>query len=152
MEEHFYLFLSLLFLILVVTSRKNPERAFALMPACFAVVGVTCLIARYVTMSRGPVDYLRNIEPTHLRIDSLFFGVLLSYLWNVRGLSERSLHPVSRYLLGGIGIACFLPAFLLELSPGSWLWTLGLTGFYLGAGCLLWAMLKVEIRPKSPLA
>ena len=148
-EEHFYVFLSALFLLLLFLHRKHSTRAFASIPALFGVIAVASLLIRYWTASHAPVSYEHNIEPSHLRMDSLFFGVFLSYLWNCRGLSARESLRRYRYGVGLIGVGCFLPAFLFGLGETPWLWTLGLTLFYLGGGCLLLATLKADIKRDS---
>ncbi len=43
-----------------------------------------------------------------------------------------------------MGAACYLPAFIFELSETVWMWTIGLTFFYLGGGLLLLALLKFD--------
>lgn len=148
-EEHFYVFLSALFLLLLVLNRRHPNKTFALIPGLFTVIAVASLLLRYWNASHAPVSYEHNIEPTHLRMDSLFFGVFLSFLWNCRGLSESKPLQRYRYLVGLIGIGCFLPAFLLVLNETPWLYSLGLTLFYLGGGCLLLTMLKVDFKRNS---
>ena len=81
-----------------------------------------------------------------LRIDSLFFGVFLSYLWNLRALSENAFLEKNKFLIGLTGAACFVPAFVYELNETMWMWTIGLTMLYLGGGFLLLALLKSDFR------
>jgi peptidoglycan/LPS O-acetylase OafA/YrhL len=85
-----------------------------------------------------------NIEQTHLRIDSLFFGVFLSYLWNFRGLSDSVFLQKNKFLIGLAGAFCFVPAFVFELEETFWLETIGLTMLYVGGGFLLLALLKSD--------
>ena len=99
-EEHFYFLLALLAAILVrwdlATRRDGPtgqSRApdpFAALIPIFGVVAVVALILRIVTATHGTPSYYRNLFPTHLRLDSLLFGVLLS-IWP--GLAARLSRP-----------------------------------------------------------
>ena len=108
------------------------------------LIAVVCLVLRYYTNVYFGFDYAVNIEQTHLRIDSLFFGVFLSYLWNFRGLAENEFLQRHKLLIGLAGIFCFVPAFVFELNTTFWLETSGLTMLYLGGGLLLFALLKSD--------
>ena len=145
-EEHFYIFLSFVFFILLITNKKSEKNSFASIPKLFIIIAVTCLLMRLLTVAYVPFSYAQNIEPTHLRIDSLFFGVFLSYLWNFKGLSENKFLNKHKLIIGLIGVGCFLPAFIFELNETPWIWTVGLTLFYFGGGCLLLAMLKSNLN------
>jgi peptidoglycan/LPS O-acetylase OafA/YrhL len=97
-EEHFYLFLPLL-MFLLFKARKSLN----LIPAIFAVIAVTCLILRLIadaSDARPPISRYEYFQ-THLRIDSLMFGVLLSYYYH------------------------FFPDRLASLKRGRSLWLLG---------------------------
>ena len=81
-EEHFYLTLPLMFLLL---ARRKRERPFAAMPYIFGAVAVFSLACFAVgSKGNGAVDYFTYLYPTHLRIDGLMFGVLLSYYYAFR--------------------------------------------------------------------
>jgi peptidoglycan/LPS O-acetylase OafA/YrhL len=87
-EEHFYILLPILLLALLRFAR-DASRPFDTVPAIFMVIAIVCLAVRIVTASRlsSPDEYrifLNVIAPTHERIDSLFFGVLLGYLHHFR--------------------------------------------------------------------
>ena len=143
-EEHFYIFLSLLFGVFLFLGGKSSKNSFGFIPKIFALVAVACFALRYLTdVSRG-FNYEVNIEETHLRIDSLFFGVLLSYLWNFRGLAESKFLRKNKFLIGFAGILCFIPAFVFELNDTFWLETFWLTMLYLGGGFLLLALLNSD--------
>ncbi len=101
---------------------------------------------RFITVVYIPFRYEVNIEQTHLRIDSLFFGVFLSYLWNLRDLAKSKFLETNKFLIGLTGIACFVPAFVFELNETPWIWTIGLTMLYIGGGFLLLALLKSDFK------
>ncbi|MGI8638644.1 MAG: acyltransferase family protein [Pyrinomonadaceae bacterium] len=143
-EEHFYIFLSLLFFVFLFLGRNSHKNSFDFIPKIFAFVAVVCLALRFVTNIYLGFSYETNIEQTHLRIDSLFFGVFLSYLWNFRGLSDSRFLNKNKFFIGLVGVCCFVPAFVFELNETFWLETIGLTMLYLGGGFLLLALLKSD--------
>ncbi|MDQ6786226.1 MAG: acyltransferase [Acidobacteriota bacterium] len=150
-EEHFYIFLSLLFSLFLFLDRKSHKNSFDFIPKLFFAIAAICLLFRFITAAYLPFHYEVNIEQTHLRIDSLFFGVFLSYLWNLRGLSASEFLEKNKILIGLAGATCFVPAFVFELEETAWMWTIGLTMLYLGAGCLLLALLKTDFRESKIL-
>jgi peptidoglycan/LPS O-acetylase OafA/YrhL len=89
------------------------------------------------------MDYVRDYEATHVRIDSLFFGVFLSFLGHVHpGVVNWIANH--RGAVGVVGLLMVLPMFLLELgSP--FVKTFGYTFLALGYGCLL--MVFVTTQP-----
>lgn len=145
-EEHFYIFLTLLFFIFLVVGKRTKQNSFAFIPTLFFSIAFVCLLFRFITAAYLPFSYGVNIEQTHLRIDSLFFGVFLSYLWNLRGLSENKSLENNKFLVAFVGVLCFVPAFVFELSETAWMRTVGLTMFYVGGGFLMLALLKFDFR------
>lgn len=94
-EEHFYIFLPLLLLTILKLQRKNnaPD-PFRVIPAVWAILGVSCLLQRFYlayTLPHVPEWWQSILLPTHLRIDSLFFGVLLGYFHHFRELELRQI-------------------------------------------------------------
>ena len=151
-EEHFYIFLTGLFLVFLIVGRRTKTNPFAIIPKIFLMIAAVCLLFRFITADSLPsFSYEVNIEQTHLRIDSLFFGVFLSYLWNLRGLAESRFLANNKNLVGLAGIACFVPAFVFELNETAWIWTIGLTMLYCGGGFLLLALLKSDFRENAIL-
>ena len=143
-EEHFYIFLSFLFFVFLFIKRNSKENVFDFIPKVFLTLAVVCLACRIFLDDFAGFEYTINIEQTHLRIDSLFFGVFLSFLWNFRSLGESEFLRKNRFLIGLVGVCCFVPAFVFELKETFWLATFGLTLLYLGGGFLLLALLKSD--------
>jgi len=142
-EEHFYLLLPLLLLLMIARSgnRRNP---FAGIPWTFAALAVGCLAFRVVAFLRG--DPLSSIQlPTHTRMDSLFAGVTLGYY--------RHFHPdlfarMAQKAWWLLGLVLLIPALVFPLeSP--FMETIGFTLLYLGFGCLL--VRTVDRRPSRGL-
>src|SRR5271156_911680 len=74
-EEHFYILLPILLLLLIrfSSSSANPFRAI---PRAFLVVAVMCFVLRLATVYLTPPESYDGASitmPTHLRIDELFF-------------------------------------------------------------------------------
>ena len=144
-EEHFYIFLSLLFGVFLYLDKKTGDNPFDFIPKIFVLLAVVCLALRYFTDIYSGFSYEVNVEQTHLRIDSLFYGVFLSYLWNFRGLSENDWLRKNKLLVGMAGVCCFIPAFIFDLFETFLLETFGLTMLYFGGGFLLLALLKSDL-------
>lgn len=146
-EEHFYFFLCLLFFVLL-HARKS---IFKLLPLLFISISIVCLIMRWMTAEYGAYNYWYIIEKTHLRIDSLFFGVLISYFWHFKNLSESSFLLKRKLFLGLVGILFLIPAFIFEVTSTFWLGVLGTTFLYLGSGLLLIVFLKLDFSNSAIL-
>ena len=150
-EEHFYVLLAACFLILKYNSRSEPRINVDLIPViCLAII-LLCLGARIVTwrLSWEPGFTISNAklftQATHVRIDSLFFGVLLAFFWH-RRWNQAVKHRVfaSRLLLFVMGAFLLLtpyPMRILQIEC----WSLfGYMLLYLGSGCLLLAALSLD--------
>ncbi|MFC5453454.1 acyltransferase family protein [Prosthecobacter fluviatilis] len=137
-EEHFYLGLALLTAILL-RNRKVDENPFRNIPKLFIVLGLLCLAMRILT-AYLVVKYDHRIQmfPTHLRLDSLGFGVLLSWfrVYGAQHIQTRMqrwalyLRPASLLVLGW--------PFVVPIEGNQWILTLGFTLIYLAAGVWVW--------------
>ena len=130
-EEHFYILLIVLFLFL--SRGLYSASPFRIIPALFAVLAVVSLIARL----RAPTRFFEHLFPSHLRMDSLFFGVVISYFYHYHGDRFTSIAKSYRWVFIGLGLLAFLPAFIFPLETTPFIYTYGLTLFYLGGGALL---------------
>jgi peptidoglycan/LPS O-acetylase OafA/YrhL len=141
-EEHFYLLLCLYFWLQLRRSRAQP---FASLPVLFVLVAVACLGLRLWTTWSAPFPYTDNNKhlhfPTHLRLDSLLFGVLLSYWYHFHqdGLAQRIEGRKLALLFIGIGLVA--PCFFQDINTSFYDHTIGLTLNYLGFGAILLAAL-----------
>jgi peptidoglycan/LPS O-acetylase OafA/YrhL len=148
-EEHFYVALVLLLATLAI---RSPAAAFREIPAIFLAVAVICLSLRMATV------YSHRLEPhdwfafcgTHLRIDSLLFGVLISYLCHFRDFQKRIASCPTALLLGG-GILGLTPPFFLGEIWGSAVWAVLVIGCYLASGALVLAATRLRTTSSSAL-
>jgi peptidoglycan/LPS O-acetylase OafA/YrhL len=146
-EEHFYIILPVLLLILAqIASRKaDPFRAI---PWIFVFVAAACLAIRILTISMIPPAVFRTswvMNPTQCRIDGLFFGVFLGYLYHFRREKLDALFGNRRnQILFALLTAALLLTCVIYTRDDRFLLTFGLTFLYLGFGLLL--MLALYVR------
>jgi peptidoglycan/LPS O-acetylase OafA/YrhL len=135
-EEHFYLALPF-FLYLLTRGWKNAS-ALSAIPVAAVVIIIACTAMRFITNWRSPYVLATHHYPTHLRIDGLFFGVLLAYLYHMKPeMLARVGHH--KWLLLIVGLALVLPMGFFEIGEHRWVWTIGFTMLYVGYGCILLA-------------
>lgn len=137
-EEHFYLFLPLLLLVLLRFRQRGrrTERSYL-------IVGVICVIcfaigcARTLLSLRYPETTWRPMYfPTHLRADSLLFGVLIAYLFHFhRNWLDRLLPYRVPTIIGALLL--LLPVALWPLGTSRYLPSIGFTVLYLAFGGIL---------------
>ena len=132
-EEHFYLLLPLLLLAV----RGKADAPFAHLPRLVLAVAVLALAARFATAQAADFRLKTQLFPTHLRIDSLLFGVLLSWASHFQPVALERVWMRFRWPLAAAAVALAAPAFCWEIGSGWYLHTVGLTGFWLASGVLL---------------
>lgn len=131
-EEHFYIGLPLLLIALSFNRRKDP---FSAIPVIFGLTAIGCLALRSFTMAPGDAPW-----GTQLRIDSLFAGVTLGYLYHFRRTSFDRLTGNFALLVAAI---CCLPVAFFNVQSRV-METVGLTALYIGFSFLLaWSVVRV---------
>lgn len=143
-EEHFYFLLPLL-LAFLLRRRGDATEAFRILPALTIAVAVVCLGLRILAV---PSSASAGLFETHLRLDSLFFGVGLGYLYHFRPeVLDRIRRQTGSLLLALFGVALFVPAFFLDPETNPWMRSIGLTLFAVGGVAILIAL--VDVRPSA---
>lgn len=137
-EEHFYLVLPLL-LSLLWKFRRTEATTMPSVPLVAIGLIFGCMVLRLLAFSHPHM----NIFATHLRIDSLFWGVLLAYLFHfephkIEALTRR---PALTALVGVLLVA---PSLFFKREQ-FFMWTVGLTLLYFGYGLLLLSFLKTRV-------
>lgn len=145
-EEQFYLFLPIL-LISLSRASASKNKPFRLIPVIAFVLSVICLSLRVLSFvyNGNSFRFFLLRAPFHLRLDSLFFGVLVSYFYHYHPFRFREIVRRFKYLMLGMGIALFIPAFILTenifLIP-----TAGYALLYLGSGLALSALVDHPLK------
>lgn len=141
-EEHFYLLLPMLLIVLL--RRKRPE-PFNAIPWIFLILMAFCLALRvHAGLPSGEV-----FSETHLRIDALFCGVTLSYLFHFRSALFAHLN---RTLWLPLAALCITPAFILR-ERTVFMQSIGLTLLTIGFSLLLaWSISRIPVRRSGVLA
>jgi len=145
-EEHFYLLLAFWMATCFFTfKRKAPDALlrFPSVPWVSILTMVTCFYFRTLDWERE--DYWQQVMKTHLRMDSLMFGVLLSWSRHFGPLAGINFGNLASFFLFIAGIACFIPAFSLPYISGWFMAVPSYNLFFLGGGFLILAGTKVQI-------
>jgi len=144
-EEHFYLLLPVLLALMLRWSRAPPTPlrpilSLAAGVAVFALAGR--LLNWYLRPSYGNLTHL---FASHLRMDSLFFGVAISYVYHFHSSRfDRLFARRRRFLMLG-GAFLLAPAFAFPLETTPFIYTIGLTIFDVGSGMMLVGILMYQI-------
>jgi len=139
-EEHFYIILPLLLVALNWLSkcRRDP---FWFIPYAFCILAPLTMVMRYIAVhqvSYRPDQFGKVMFVTHLRIDALFFGVLLGYFYHFRPKTLASLLRNRRTRIAAEVITALLVSCCLIFPVESvFMQSFGLTLIYLGFGGLL---------------
>ncbi len=141
-EEHFYLLIAFAATVLV---KLNPRRPFASIPFLFAIVAFGCLLLRL--SNTGEFTNKTHMFPSHLRLDSLTFGVLLAHLFHTHPTTFRAFAQRFRYALLACGCLTLSSAFVF---PPHAFAGFGFSALYLGSGCLLVASLGYTEEAPRP--
>ncbi|HSU69689.1 MAG TPA: acyltransferase, partial [Tepidisphaeraceae bacterium] len=134
-EEHFYVVLPLVLLLLLRLNKLS------WIPVLLLLVCFGCLGLRLANPNHS-FSFETHLTPTHLRLDSLGFGVLLAYGHQFRP-GVFSWVPRYRIPLLVVGIALLSPMLAIDIER-RFVWTIGFTLTYLGYGCILIACLGAE--------
>jgi peptidoglycan/LPS O-acetylase OafA/YrhL len=135
-EEHFYLLLPLLLLLLI--SRGRSGDPFRAIPGLFLILVAICFAFRWYTLPA-----IIDARMTHMRIDALLAGVALGYFYHFR----RSLFDrfTGHYALM-LATLMIIPSLLLP-QRNHFMQTFGLTGLLFGFSFLVaWSVVRT---PKS---
>jgi peptidoglycan/LPS O-acetylase OafA/YrhL len=123
-EEHFYFLLPPL--LIYLPHKKLPRLVFATMG---------CLLLARCLVPTQPFKIMAHVGPTHLRLDSLLFGVLLCY-WHRHWPAYKIFCARHAGLLYGLGVVLLLPAFIWPIET-PFIYTVGFSLFFLGGGAIL---------------
>ncbi len=110
-EEHFYLLLAILMYYLI----KKNALSLGVILGIYLFFVITCVSLRYYAWvnNNEVYDFYKQYARSHLRFDSLFFGVLISYLFFYH---KEYFDPVLNYkiLFGSVSATFILLHFVFE--------------------------------------
>ncbi len=149
-EEHFYLLIALTFWIAAKLSWLGRPRIVVSIATAvlLGVLGYRCWLA-----ANFPFNRETHMFATHVRIDSLLFGVMLAYAWHFYHEWTRAVVRRGRWLILLLSIACLAP--LLQYTHKHFfMYSVGFTLNYLGYGGLLllgvceaWKLPSLYLQP-----
>lgn len=147
-EEHFYFG----FALLVASLRKfYPKTFFNLIPKVFLCLFLLCTFWRSISvLSPAVYEYRKLFFLTHLRIDSLFFGVVLSYLVHFRNLGGY-FEKIPGLWLVGVGLGLLSPAFIFPSETCRWILAWGVVLFYFASGLIVLGAQRLSISDSKLL-
>jgi peptidoglycan/LPS O-acetylase OafA/YrhL len=145
-EEHFYILLPLTMFFLMRASRgRSVADPFTAIPKLFLIVAPALLLARLITARNMPFSWQTHLFPTHLRLDSLLFGVVIAYWYHFHRERFTSFATRRRLPLFCAAAVLLSPLFLVsQYDP--WMYTYGFTALFVGYGCLLVSLLHVPVE------
>jgi peptidoglycan/LPS O-acetylase OafA/YrhL len=144
-EEHFYLLLPLTLTVMLRWNKNSLTPLQPILPLA-AVVAVLALAARMLNWYLRPsYGNLTHLYASHLRLDSLFLGVAVSYAYHFHSSQFEGLFSRHRRSLLLAGALLLTPAFAFTLERTPFIYTIGLTIFAAGSGMMLVGILLSEI-------
>ncbi len=151
-EEHFYLLLPLTLAVMLRWNKGSPTPLRPILSLA-AGLAVFVLAGRLINWQVRPsYDSLTHMFASHLRLDSLFFGVAISYAYHFHSSRFAGVFtPRRRFLIAG-GALLLTPAFILPLETSPFIYTIGFTVFYVGSGMMLVGILLSQIPDGQPVA
>ena len=147
-EEHFYLFLSLLFFILIKFRKLN----FSYILGTYLVLFAGTFFFRYQNyLHHTTYEFFQDYTKTHFRVDALFFGVVLFYIYDYRKEQlARFLKSKLNYLLLVISVLFIASDFILYRDTHRWMAVinLGLHPWFFGCIMINFLEYKSELINK----
>jgi peptidoglycan/LPS O-acetylase OafA/YrhL len=133
-EEHFYILLIIAVSVAVKFKALENKKGFHIFT--FTVLAY-CLVARIITSIQFTENnFLIHYSPTHLRMDSLAFGVIIAYNYHFNKVWLSNF--VQKYTVALTVIMCLCLATLFIWDTHTvFMRTIGFTLVYLGFGILL---------------
>lgn len=139
-EEHFYILVMLAVGWLVSARQVNNQK---LVYSGWAFVAITCLVLRIINRVGVPFEEAAHVFPTHLRIDSLLAGVMISYTWHFNAVAFTGFINKNRILSGVLSAVLISLPFFFDIST-VFMGTIGFTLVAAGFGLLLSLFLTSE--------
>ena len=145
-EEHFYLMLPLVLLTIIGRSSvvRGQIAALPAIPILSVCLLAACTALRWRVAMGPSYSHDQVLFATHLRIDALFFGVMIAYLYHFHEsiIGRLAGH---RGLLATAGLALVAPMAMVPVDHSIFVGSLGFAMVYVGYGCLLVAIVATPV-------
>lgn len=143
-EEHFYFGLALLFWMLI--NSKYKDKLMANLGTILIGLMMVVLAVRIVTVWSNAASSVHNITSSHLRIDSLLMGVLVSYFYYFKLDRLKSIFFQNTRLLFCLSFCLLSFTPFIKIEHSLFIQTFGFVFLYLAfAVILVYFLLKEEI-------
>ena len=142
-EEHFYLTLPLI--VIHAFSKKNEKFYITTLLTLILVI----IIYRLYHNTSTPFSTKHQVYPTHLRVDGLFWGVFLSYLYHFRFEKLKTFVSRNSFSLLVLTVAMLAPCLYYYLGENQFMTTIGFSFLYFAFGNLLLFFLFYESLMKK---
>ncbi len=141
-EEHFYILLTIFFLICIKYQKLNLNTLYY----TYIFLVVFCIASRlYLNIVHPEYDFDLHYTLTHTRISALFYGVVLSYYYMFR--QEALLHFLYKYKVPLLLLSSFLLTnFFFERDDNNWISVFSLTVNAICFGILIVFSLRSQAR------
>ena len=149
-EEHFYFMMAGLVWLLKRNCGPKWGAKIHALPRLFVCVAIGCIVARIITCAFVPYDPKHKFlfqYATHVRMDALFFGVLLSYYWHNRWSTGFKNSLMDKRWLLAIGAAGLLSTAIYR--DELWFNLVGYVCTYVGSAYLLVSLLSLDRKPQN---
>ncbi|HEY3398880.1 MAG TPA: acyltransferase [Armatimonadota bacterium] len=136
-EEHFYLGLTLLMVLLTRGRQGRPGNLRLILPLGVAIMAISFLSRLQLWNAHPGIsgNYFRY--PTHFRMDGLFFGVMMAYVYHAHRAWFFTIFRYWPATLAAAGVLLLVFPQPQPLSETAFTWTYGPTVTYLGFALLL---------------
>ena len=147
-EEQFYIFLPI-FLLFVARFSAKREDPFRVIPWAAVFIAVFCVASRAASVYIGTPNFHMAYNASHNRMDALFCGVLIGYLYHFRPtILEDLMRPTSNRFAMAVASAVLLSFAYFYGIDSRFFATFGYSFIYLGfAGVLLLCLYIHGILP-----
>ncbi len=143
-EEHFYVFLPLCFIGILKFTKSNKINSKS-MNILFIFILLYCLSIRILNVVNFSSQVYKFLFNTHIRIDSLFFGVFIAYYYRYSYTKLKELMIRFAPLSILYSLIVFTTAFYFD-NFSKFVTSVGFTLYYIGFGLILLLVLfKNEI-------
>ena len=132
-EEHFYIILMVLMWWVVAAGFMRRSK---IIYGSWVILAVSFLLLRFIERVGVPFDPALHQFPTHLRLDSLLAGVIISYAYHFDNAKFEQLLSQKRSVLWLISLGLISIPLYVNIST-VFMTTIGFTLIYVGFGLLL---------------